>query len=250
MGYGAVIISFLGAIHWGLEYAEKAPQRDRTRFRYGMGVAASIIAWPTVLMSIEYGLISQFAAFIALYFADARATTRGWAPHWYSTYRFLLTAMVGLAILVSLVGRSEIEKSERLGKEYLSSNMSRSGIADTETNWSKLEAEEKRRIKKAKEEAEKKKKQDEKKTNQEKHKAKASGAQNTKNEGDKEEKKGDDKENEDDEGEKKNEEDEKKDEKKDETKEDDKNEKDNGNEGKSDDEGKGDKEEESKEKKE
>ncbi|KJZ79740.1 hypothetical protein HIM_01209 [Hirsutella minnesotensis 3608] len=156
LGYGAVIISFLGAIHWGLEYAEKQPLRERTNFRYGVGVAASVIAWPTVLMPLEYALTTQFMAFVALYFVDSRAAARGWAPPWYGMYRFLLTAMVGLAILVSLVGRAKIGTHGRLTTEGLSSTMTDPGLADHSKNWAKIEAEEMERVKKEKEEAEKK----------------------------------------------------------------------------------------------
>ncbi|KAL6692327.1 hypothetical protein J3F84DRAFT_351628 [Trichoderma pleuroticola] len=170
LGYGAVIISFLGAIHWGLEYAEKKPQHDRTRFRYGTGLAASIVAWPTVLMPLEYALTTQFGAFVALYYADSRATRKGWAPPWYAKYRFLLTAMVGLAIFISLVGRAEVSQRAALNKKSLRSRVEESGIADKHTDWAKLEKEEKDRIrkekaKKAREEgqAEKRKSQDEKK---------------------------------------------------------------------------------------
>lgn len=177
LGYGAVIISFLGAVHWGLEYAEKTPDFTRTRFRYGMGVAASVAAWPTLLLPIEYGLTAQFMAFVALYFADARATTRGWAPKWYGQYRFMLTAMVGLAIFVSLVGRSQIEKSERLSSGHLRGSMNRSGIADTTTDWAKVEAEEKKKIK---EEEEKKKKEEEKKAKQKKKDGEGKGKQGEK----------------------------------------------------------------------
>jgi len=175
LGYGAVIISFLGAIHWGLEYGEMNPSWEKTRFRYGMGVAASIAAWPTLLLSIEYGLTAQFMAFVALYFADSRAASRGWAPRWYGQYRFLLTAMVGLAIFASLVGRSQIEKSERLSKGYLSSAFNRAGIADTTTDWAKLEEEEKRRIKKEEAAKERKAKQEEQKKKQEEKAKKAGG---------------------------------------------------------------------------
>jgi hypothetical protein len=134
VGYGAVIISFLGAIHWvsiaqdrpphhvsrfmkpsadltlskGLEYAEKTPNAARTKFRYGLGVLAPVLAWPTMLMPVNYALTSQFGAFVFMYFADARATTRGWAPTWYGTYRFVLTAIVGLSLFISLVGREKI----------------------------------------------------------------------------------------------------------------------------------------------
>jgi hypothetical protein len=92
----------------GLEYAEKQPDKARTTFRYGLGVLAPVLAWPTMIMPVNYALTSQFGAFIFMYFADARATTRGWAPSWYGTYRFVLTAIVGLSLFISLVGREKI----------------------------------------------------------------------------------------------------------------------------------------------
>ncbi|KAF5626971.1 Halomucin [Fusarium sp. NRRL 52700] len=172
LGYGAVIISFLGAIHWGLEYAEKKPLRERTRFRYGMGLAASIVAWPTLMLPVEYALTSQFMAFVALYFADSRAATKGWAPRWYGSYRFLLTAMVGFAIFISLIGRAKIKQGDAITAKGLSDNFARSGIADHDTNWEKLEAEEKARRRKQKEEEEKKAKEAEKKKKEEEKKGK------------------------------------------------------------------------------
>ncbi|KAH7011289.1 hypothetical protein EDB80DRAFT_711514 [Ilyonectria destructans] len=171
LGYGAVLISFLGAIHWGLEYAEKQPLLERTRFRYGVGLAASIVAWPTLLMSVEYALTAQFAAFVALYFVDSRATTRGWAPQWYGTYRFLLTAMVGLAIFISLVGRAKIGQGQTLTSHGLEERLGASGIADHDTDWAKLEKEEMERVKKEKEEAEKKAKKEEQERKQNEMKA-------------------------------------------------------------------------------
>lgn len=105
-------------------------------------------------MPIEYALTTQFAAFVALYFVDSRAATRGWAPHWYGTYRFLLTAMVGMAILVSLVGRANI--GQRQAHHELQQRLETPGLADHETDWAKLEKEEKKRVKKEKEKARKK----------------------------------------------------------------------------------------------
>lgn len=73
------------------------------------------MAWPTLLLPVEYALIAQFAAFSFLYFADARAVVRGWAPPWYSTYRFVLTFVVGASIVISLIGRGQIaDKISRL----------------------------------------------------------------------------------------------------------------------------------------
>ncbi|KAL6882191.1 hypothetical protein HDV57DRAFT_517235 [Trichoderma longibrachiatum] len=221
LGYGAVIISFLGAIHWGLEYAEKKPQHDRTRFRYGIGLLASVAAWPTLLMPVEYALTAQFGAFVALYYADLRATRLGWAPTWYAKYRFLLTAMVGLAIFVSLVGRAKITQRGALTKESMEARLNQPGLADTRTNWKKLEEEEKEKIRKekeqkAKEEEEAKKKQKQKKK-QEKKEGKDDAVKNKKDDedGESKDKKKDDKEddgNEEGEGEKEEGKDEKKDE--------------------------------------
>ncbi|KAL7793858.1 hypothetical protein V8C37DRAFT_409418 [Trichoderma ceciliae] len=197
LGYGAVIISFLGAIHWGLEYAEKKPQHDRTRFRYGMGLGASIIAWPTLLMPLEYALTTQFGAFVALYYADSRATRNGWAPPWYAKYRFLLTAMVGLAIFISLVGRAKITQRGALNKKSLQAKLTEPGIADTHTNWAKLEKEEKDKIRKEKAKRAREEGQEKKRKYQEEKKGnKADEKKDEKDEGEKgkeDEEKGEDK---------------------------------------------------------
>jgi len=106
LGYGATIISFLGAIHWGLEWAGFGGHQGYPR--YAIGIVATAVAWPTLLLSAEVGLITQFLAFTFLYYADARASVRGWAPSWYATYRFVLTFIVGASIVASLIGRGQI----------------------------------------------------------------------------------------------------------------------------------------------
>ncbi|KAL9616259.1 MAG: hypothetical protein Q9160_008853 [Pyrenula sp. 1 TL-2023] len=106
LGYGASIISFLGAIHWGLEWAGFGGYQGYKR--YSIGVIATAVAWPTLLLSAEMGLITQFLAFTFLYYTDARAAVAGWAPPWYPTYRFVLTFIVGASIVLSLIGRGEI----------------------------------------------------------------------------------------------------------------------------------------------
>ncbi|KAI9821336.1 MAG: hypothetical protein M1826_000707 [Phylliscum demangeonii] len=106
IGYGAVIISFLGAINWGLEFAGYGGHY--TYRRYAAGVIAPMVAWPTILFPVEYALIAQFLTFNFLYYADARATRRGWFPSWYGTYRFVLTFIVGASIVLSLIGRGKV----------------------------------------------------------------------------------------------------------------------------------------------
>lgn len=69
---------------------------------------APAVAWPTILLPIEYALIAQFLAFNFQYYYDTRATRRGWAPAWYNNYRFVLTFVVGASIVISLIGRGQI----------------------------------------------------------------------------------------------------------------------------------------------
>ncbi|RDW68380.1 hypothetical protein BP5796_09037 [Coleophoma crateriformis] len=139
IGYGAVIISFLGAIHWGLEYAGYGGYHSYSRYMYG--VIAPAIAWPTIFMPVEYALITQFATFSFLYFADARATAKGWFPGWYMTYRFVLTFFVGASIVISLVGRGQIISEGKSGLknpvDYLK--------GDRDSQWEALALEEKER---------------------------------------------------------------------------------------------------------
>ncbi|EON66803.1 hypothetical protein W97_06205 [Coniosporium apollinis CBS 100218] len=143
IGWGAVIISFLGAIHWGLEWAGYGGYQGYRR--YAIGVVAPAIAWPTVLLPAEYALIAQFLAFNFLYYADARATVRGWTPSWYGTYRFVLTFIVGAAIVISLVGRGQI--ADRVGK--LPSPMDRVKAFKNEAEMALAEEEHSRVAKKA-----------------------------------------------------------------------------------------------------
>lgn len=127
-----------------------------------MGVLAPMLAWPTMALPIQFALTAQFAAFTFMYFFDARATTKGWAPQWYGTYRFVLTFIVGSAILVSLIGREKIgadqprltglrEKFHKEGHDILA-----------EHEWEKLEEKELEKNRKKKAAEEKKKAAEEK----------------------------------------------------------------------------------------
>lgn len=77
-------------------------------------MVTTALAWPTILLPAEYALIAQFLVFNFLYYTDSRATKRGWAPAWYGVYRFVLTFIVGGAIVVSLIGRGQI--ADKVGR--------------------------------------------------------------------------------------------------------------------------------------
>lgn len=180
----------------GLEYAEKTPNAARSRFRYGLGVAAPIVAWSTVALPVQFALTAQFAAFVLMYYADARAATRAWAPQWYGTYRFVLTFIVGSAILISLIGREKVgsDKPRLTGLREKFHKEGHDTMAQHE--WEKLEEKEleRNRKKKALEEKRKALEEEEKKQEEaEKKQQEEEKAENEKSSGKKGKKQGDDK---------------------------------------------------------
>lgn len=54
-----------------------------------MGVAPVIAGWGSLLIPGQLALITQWATFFAQWYADQKATSKGWAPKWYATVRHL-----------------------------------------------------------------------------------------------------------------------------------------------------------------
>ncbi|KAH9079284.1 hypothetical protein EDB83DRAFT_2503762 [Lactarius deliciosus] len=102
--YGAVMLSFLGALHWGMEFAGLGGHKGYQRL--ALGAAPVIYAWPTLALDPTMALIVQWVGFTGLWYADLRATSAGWTPKWYSQYRFYLSVLVGACIIGTLASTS------------------------------------------------------------------------------------------------------------------------------------------------
>jgi hypothetical protein len=102
--YGAVMLSFLGALHWGMEFAGLGGHKGYSRL--ALGAVPVIYAWPTLALEPTMALIVQWVGFTGLWYADLRATSAGWTPKWYSQYRFYLSILVGTSIIGTLASTS------------------------------------------------------------------------------------------------------------------------------------------------
>ncbi|CAK5277194.1 unnamed protein product [Mycena citricolor] len=100
--YGAVMLSFLGALHWGMEFAGYGGYQGNRRLI--LGVAPVLFAWPTLALDPTMALCAQWAGFTTLWWADSWATVSGWTPKWYAQYRFYLSILTGVCIIGSLAG--------------------------------------------------------------------------------------------------------------------------------------------------
>jgi hypothetical protein len=106
--YSAVILAFLGGVHWGIGLETGAGQTVAAqRARFGLGVVPSLIGWAGLLVTFMglplVGLAIQAAGFIGLTIAEARATQSGLLPGSYMALRWLLSIVVILCLVSVLI---------------------------------------------------------------------------------------------------------------------------------------------------
>jgi hypothetical protein len=75
--YGAVMLGFLGALHWGMEFAGYGGYKGSKRLM--LGIAPVIVGWGTLALDPSMALITQWAGFTGLWYADMKATSAGWS---------------------------------------------------------------------------------------------------------------------------------------------------------------------------
>lgn len=98
--YGAVILSFLGGVQWGLAVAT-ADRSDAWR-RYGLSVLPSLLAFAGFWLGGRNGLIALASGLSVWCIYELWATGLGEAPPWYGRLRFGLS-VVAVACLVAAV---------------------------------------------------------------------------------------------------------------------------------------------------
>jgi hypothetical protein len=87
LAYGATILAFLGAVHWGLALAD-----GRAAWaRMGLGVLPSLIAWVALLLPEATGLVVVGLALLATAAAETRAAASGLVPKDYLRLRWILS---------------------------------------------------------------------------------------------------------------------------------------------------------------
>ena len=100
--YGAVILSFLGGIHWGLAIADFGcrPLEGASYRRLTLSVVPSLVGWLALVLPLAAGLLILALAFLLMLFVDWRATRQGEAPAWYPKLRWPLTTAVAASLIL------------------------------------------------------------------------------------------------------------------------------------------------------
>lgn len=99
LAYGAVILSFLGGVHWGR--ALYAPSSNLQMRDFVLSVLPSIFGWSCLLLPmISAGVLLLILGYIWQVYVDVRAMRQNALPSWFGRLRVQLTAGATLFLLV------------------------------------------------------------------------------------------------------------------------------------------------------
>lgn len=99
--YGAVILSFIGAVHWGRVIS--APLEDPFGSLWLMAaVVPSLLGWLALQLPAPWTVLLLLAGFALAWNGDRRATRAGLLPSWYGHMRDRLTLVVCLTLAALL----------------------------------------------------------------------------------------------------------------------------------------------------
>ncbi len=98
IGYGAVILSFLGGIRWGLEIAPAG--RTVRGLTLAVSVVPALAGFAAMFMPVLIALAVLVCGFLLQALWDVVAADKGRLPQWFATLRMVLSALVVPAILL------------------------------------------------------------------------------------------------------------------------------------------------------
>ncbi len=102
IGYGAVILAFLGGVHWGLVLRER---RGHAAAMLAIGIMPALAGVASTFTAFEMAVVLQVAMFGGLWFYENRVLGPGIVPAAYLALRRWLTlaviAALGLALMSS-----------------------------------------------------------------------------------------------------------------------------------------------------
>ncbi|MBU8538163.1 DUF3429 domain-containing protein [Falsiroseomonas tokyonensis] len=101
--YGATILAFLGAVHWGLALAAPAGESQAAAGRLALGVMPALIGWVALLLPLRPGLALLAGAILATAAVESWAARRGLVPPAYLRLRWALSLVAGACLMLAAV---------------------------------------------------------------------------------------------------------------------------------------------------
>ncbi|MBK7422998.1 MAG: DUF3429 domain-containing protein [Propionivibrio sp.] len=102
ISYGAVILSFVGALHWGFAMTLSELNHESSLHRrnacFIWSVVPAMLAWPALLLSPILASILLITGFVAHLLQDTRLGAHASLPAWYLPLRFRLSLIACLCL--------------------------------------------------------------------------------------------------------------------------------------------------------
>ncbi len=100
--YGAIILSFIGALHWGLAMSQPELSESQRSAWFAWSVVPALIAWPAILFSPPLAAPLLVFGFIAHYLQDRRLARQARLPDWYLPLRLRLSSVAVLCLVAGI----------------------------------------------------------------------------------------------------------------------------------------------------
>jgi hypothetical protein len=101
LSYGAIILSFLGGLHWAfaMTLQELSPAQKNDRFFWS--VIPSLISWSSLALPYQYATALLIFGFIAQFIQDIYIKKLASLPAWYLPLRIQLSIVACLSLLIN-----------------------------------------------------------------------------------------------------------------------------------------------------
>lgn len=96
--YGAIIVSFVGALHWGFAMSLRGLNDSQRSAAFIWSVVPALLAWPALLMPPVLAAPLLTAGFIATYLRDRHLGRQAELPAWYLPLRFRLSSVASVCL--------------------------------------------------------------------------------------------------------------------------------------------------------
>jgi hypothetical protein len=96
--YAAVILSFMGAIQWGIAMTR---QSAIANLELSLSVVPALLGWLALLLPALFGYSLLIIGFVLLYMADSYTSRKGLLAVWYLPMRIVLTTVVVLCLALA-----------------------------------------------------------------------------------------------------------------------------------------------------
>lgn len=104
IAYGAVILSFLGAVHWGLALRAPAEEAGWGPARLLLGIVPALLGWVALLLPDVFALPLLALGILGTAGVEQWARGKGLVPGDYLVLRWVLSISAALCLMAPITG--------------------------------------------------------------------------------------------------------------------------------------------------